>query len=363
MDMIKRTYGYDMNLDVNDLTIKDDNIFDYFKDYNCLYLDSGRSCVKIICQLAKNKEMLIPAFSCSCIVNGLTEGAKPVFYRVNTDFTIDFEDLESKITDKTSVIYVANNFGHHISDENAAKINAIKKKYGLYVVEDNTQAIFSGDLKVGDYGLGSIRKWFPVPDGGLLYSKKSLDIFDLSKVQKGSMQKDKLYPQILKDMYLKGMVDYGGKQIADLFEAVENCLNDYADDGKVFFMDDFTEFMYRCFSVKDANQKRKENYRHLVKLIDSPYIKFAMNHIDEDEVPFNLPLYCECRDEMWNYLVDKYEVFPSVFWRTHLIEPVNQIDTICYMGEHIMCIPVDQRYDKEDMEYLAKIINEFRLEK
>ena len=82
--MIKRTYGYDMNLDVNDLTLKEDNIFEYFKDYNCLYLDSGRSCIKIISQLSRGKEILVPSFSCNCVVHGFIEDTKPVFYKINT---------------------------------------------------------------------------------------------------------------------------------------------------------------------------------------------------------------------------------------------------------------------------------------
>ena len=53
-----RTMGYDFNLEVRRLTLKEDNVFNYLKDYNCIYVDSGRSCIKLISQLAADSEVL-----------------------------------------------------------------------------------------------------------------------------------------------------------------------------------------------------------------------------------------------------------------------------------------------------------------
>ena len=64
---------------------------------------------------------------------------------------------------------------------------------------------------------------------------------------------------------------------------------------------------------------------------------------------------------MWNYLVEKYNIYPSVLWRTHLYDPVKDIGPTGRMGREIISFPVDQRYSKEDMEYLADAVNSFRL--
>ncbi|MDD5945950.1 MAG: aminotransferase class I/II-fold pyridoxal phosphate-dependent enzyme [Clostridia bacterium] len=356
-----KTMGYDMDLNVRKLSLKEDTVFDYLSEYNCIYLDSGRSCIKVICQLFPDKELLVPSFSCFAVIRGFVNGVKPVFYKVNDDFSIDLDDLESKITGNTAGIYITNYFGHLLSDEAAERIIEIKNKYGLTVVEDNTQSLFSGKLKVADYALCSIRKWFPVPDGGVIYSKKSLDIFDISSFTKDSKQCDKLYPQTLKSMVIKGLVDYPVSKIADLFALVEHELDEYSDNGEIFLMCDFTRFVYNCNSVPPMIKARQENERYLRTLIDSPYLRFAIDKLEDNECPFNLPFYCTCRDEMWQYLVDNFDIYPSVLWRTHLYDEVNKIGNTAKMGQEIISLPIDQRYTKKDMEKLADAVNSFRL--
>lgn len=353
--------GYDLDLNVRTLSIKEDTVFDYMSDYNCIYLDSGRSCIKVICQLFKDREVLVPSFSCISVINGFVNGVKPVFYKINDDFTIDLDDLESKITANTGGIYITNYFGHLLTDEAAAKILELKEKYGLTVIEDNTQSVFSGGLKVGDYALSSIRKWFPVPDGGVIYSKKPLSVFDIKGFVKDSKQCDKLYPQTLKSMVIKGLVEYPVAKIADLFAVVEHELDEYADNGEIFLMCDFTRFVYTCNNVPSMIKTRQENEKYLRTLIHSPYLRQAIPHLEEGECPFNMPMYCTCRDEMWQYLVDNFDIYPSVLWRTHIYDQVNKIGSTARMGKEIISFPVDQRYTKEDMEKMAEAVNSFRL--
>ena len=359
--MVKCTYGYDFNIDVEDLSLKADHVFEYLRPYNCIYLDSGRSCIKILCQLFAGRELLVPAFSCFSVIYGFTEGVKPVFYNVHEDLTIDFEDLEKKITAATAGIYVTNYFGHMISEEDAERLAGLKAQYGLIVVEDNTQSVFSGDLKIGDYAVASIRKWFPVPDGGVIYSKNSLATLDIRGLRRESKQIRKLYPQIMKSMLLREVIDFPAAQIAEMFAEVERELDAYSDNGEIFLMNEFTEFIYRCNSVGDMIKKRQENEKYLRACLNSPYLRPVLPKLNEGECPLNLPMYCTCRDQMRDYLVETCSIYPSVLWRTHRYDPVNGIGNIAEMGRQIMSFPIDQRYDKEDMDFLAEAINEFRL--
>ncbi len=356
-----RTMGYDFNLEVRRLTLKEDNVFNYLKDYNCIYVDSGRSCIKLISQLAADSEVLVPAFSCFAVIYGFSCGVKPVFYAVNEDFTIDFEDLEKKITKDTKGLYITNYFGRFMSDSDAQRVKEIKEKHNLIVIEDNTQSIYSGEPKVGDYCLSSIRKWFAVPDGGVIYSKKSLDKIDISGLKKDCKQDDKLYPQILKSMIIKDLIDCPVSYVADLFAKVEEELNYYGDNNEMFLMSDFTEFVYKCNEIYPMIEKRRENEKYLRTLIKSPYLRQAISERSPNECPFNMPMYCEYRDEMWNYLVENFNIYPSVLWKTHFYKPVKDIGKTAKMGKEIISFPIDQRYSKEDMEYMAEAINSFKI--
>ena len=147
----------------------------------------------------------------------------------------------------------------------------------------------------------------------------------------------------------------------DLFAVVEEELNEYADNGEIFLMNDFTEFVYKCNSVNDMIKKRQENEKYLRTLINSPYLTQAIDERAEGECPFNMPMYCMHRDEMWNYLTERFNIYPSVLWRTYQYDPVNKIGNTAKMGHEIISFPIDQRYGKEDMEFLAEAINSFKI--
>ncbi len=74
-----------------------------------------------------------------------------------------------------SVIYIIHYFGF----ENKPLINYIEKQKTLrdnfIVIEDLAQACLSGRFgKIGDYSIHSLRKFLPVPDGGVLASRKRI---------------------------------------------------------------------------------------------------------------------------------------------------------------------------------------------
>ena len=228
------------------------------------------------------------------------------------------------------------------------------------IFEDNTQSLFSTGILAGDYAFSSTRKWWAVPDGGVIYANRPLDDVLWSSLRQDSRQLDKLYPQALKSMILKSYVDYPVSRVADLFAMVEEELETYTENGEAFLLSDFSRFIYECNTYKDLIQIRKRNERRLRSRIDNPCIRFAFDGFREEECPFQLPMYCETRDELWKYLVDRFNIYPSVLWRTHLYPEVNRIGCSAQMGEQIFSLPVDQRYDEEDMDFLAEAVNSYR---
>ncbi len=101
-------------------------------------------------------------------------GAKPVFVDVKlTDFNIDEEKIEEKITERTRAIMPVHIFG---TPAEMNRINEIAKKHNLYVIEDAAQAIgaeYKGK-KVGGVGMAATFSFFPTKnlgtygDGGLI---------------------------------------------------------------------------------------------------------------------------------------------------------------------------------------------------
>ena len=72
--------------------------------------------------------------------------------------------------------------------------------------------------------------------------------------------------------------------------------------------------------------------------------------------PFSLPILVENRDEVQKLLAKK-GVYAPVLW------PIDErARFVCknsaYISDHMLSLPIDQRYDWDDMEDIAKIVLE-----
>ena len=114
-----------------------------------------------------------PYTMCASATAPLIYNAVPVFADIEYDYyCLDPEDIERKISDKTKAIIVVDILGQPYD---ADKINAIAKKYGLYIIEDNAQgplASYRGKYAgtLGDIGIFSLNyhKHIHCGEGGVL---------------------------------------------------------------------------------------------------------------------------------------------------------------------------------------------------
>lgn len=114
-----------------------------------------------------------PYTMCASATAPLIYNAVPVFADIEHEYyCLDAEDIERKITKRTRAIIVVDILGQPYDAE---KVNAIAKKYGLYVIEDNAQgplASFKGKYAgtLGDIGIFSLNyhKHIHCGEGGIL---------------------------------------------------------------------------------------------------------------------------------------------------------------------------------------------------
>lgn len=100
-------------------------------------------------------EVILPSFTFVATANSVVAtGAKPVFVDINKDdYTIDIEDLNSKITNKTKAIIPVHLYGH---PSDMDEINSIAKDHSIDVVEDACQSLGSTFLQKQTGTLGKI---------------------------------------------------------------------------------------------------------------------------------------------------------------------------------------------------------------
>jgi len=120
-------------------------------------------------------DVLVPAYHCISIVKPvLWASARPVFYRVQPDLSVDLGDLSARLSPRTRALLIIHYFGFP-QDTKALRDFCDARR--LVLIEDCAHAFFGecagGAIgALGDYAIASAPKFFAVPDGGYLVSSR-----------------------------------------------------------------------------------------------------------------------------------------------------------------------------------------------
>jgi len=161
---------------------------------NCLMTNSGTSALHLayICAgIQSGDEVIVPVLTCTATNHPLLwMGAKPIFADIRSDtLTIDPEDVERKITEKTKAI-VQVHLGGSVFDRN--EIKSICYEYKLKLIEDACQALGNPSVGYGDFTCFSFQaiKTMTTGDGGLLVCKSKEDYQRAKKLRWFSIDRD-----------------------------------------------------------------------------------------------------------------------------------------------------------------------------
>lgn len=132
--------------------------------------------------------VLLPAYHCPALVEPFVwAGCRVEFYPMSLDLSPDNHFLASKLVAAQAIVLVRF-FGF---DANIKESVAKAKQTGCLVIEDLAHAAFAEELH-GDYGVTSLKKFYPVDDGAEIYVHQGRDITALKRAiaehQKSSWQ-------------------------------------------------------------------------------------------------------------------------------------------------------------------------------
>lgn len=142
------------------------------------FVTSGRASIALALRhmkIGKNDKVLLPAYHCIAMVTPIIEeNSVPVFYKINSDTSVDLEDIKARLDNTTKLLIVVNYFGF---PQNLSKIRIFCDEHNILLLEDCAHSFFGvhdgrplGSF--GDYAIASGMKFFPVYEGGLLVSSR-----------------------------------------------------------------------------------------------------------------------------------------------------------------------------------------------
>lgn len=316
-----------------------------------VFLSTGRAAQSLVLDEIERKNhnikkvALIPPYTCHTVIEPfLHHGYRVYSYPVDCSLQTTPEMLKRAILDvDPSIVLIHRYFGFDTVSECESIITEYSAK-GLFFIEDRTQSLFSkfASLPV-QYITGSLRKWAGLPDGGFAVSIS--DSFKWKPtVHDEQLMNAKIEASLEKyDYIVKGV---GNKDtFLEKFRIAEDILG--AED-KYFSISPVSRIIFSNLDMKKVQSQRRRNYNILfnaLKNCDDLYS--ILPEADDDVSPLYFVLWSNNRGDLQRKLRDN-QIYAPIVWPKEEISP-----EICYEAEelykHALCIPVDQRYQEEDM--------------
>jgi dTDP-4-amino-4,6-dideoxygalactose transaminase len=327
----------------------ENTVISMLKEFNCSFYANARSGIRDLIDSKNITKVLLPEYICESVINCF-DLKNIITYKLDNDLKINIDDVISKITDDVTCIYIMHYFGSVTQEDELRKISVCAKKKKIIIIEDTTHSIFSKPQTIGDYCICSLRKWFPIPDGAVLYAENS---YSMPKQIHDEMNISKaLSAMTLKTLYLENHLE--NKDLYRiLIEEYEHDINQSIEKYKI---SRYSYFLLQSFDIKVMMSKRLENYRYLQEHMHKNGINPIIN-INNSMYPICFPIYVQKRDELKRFLTEN-NIYCSVHWPT-----VKHFDTknnvAVQMSKHELSLPIDQRYALGDIKYIINKIEEF----
>ena len=300
----------------------------YYYGADVVEVNTGRAAIYHAIKASKAKKLYLPHYLCTSMLQVIEPlNLEFEFYNIDENFMPIFD---RQTTEDEAFLYI-NYFG-------TASKNTIKKLKNCHknFLMDNTQAFFAKPIK-GAYNLYSARKFFGVNDGGYLIK---------DGIQKIDLESDLSYPHAI---HLLKRIEEGANTA--YFDNMKN--EDRFDDFNPIGMSKLSKRILESIDYEEVKLKRQRNFYYLhSKLKDLN--KLNLEH--SFEAPMVYPMLIEHKD-LRAYLVSKKIYVPH--WWKDVLSRVESNSFEHYLSTYLLALPIDQRYDLEDMDYIVGHIKAF----
>jgi hypothetical protein len=300
---------------------------EYYEDL--LRFDSVRTCLLFIIKQRNFKKIYIPYYLCGCIKEVLHHhNIDYEFYNINEDF-IPIFDKKPGINE---CLFFVNYFGQFSNSE----LIQYKQIYSNIFV-DNTQSFFQKPVKGIDTAY-SCRKYFGVSDGA--YLSTDLPVINIYQELPFDDSSKKMF-------YTMGRFETSGDQYYDTFLE-----NEAIKRGQSL----------KKMSLLIQNILKGINYQRVID-IRTRNINYITNNLNiENKIQikntgglFFYPLLIKDGNNIKNRLIKK-KIYVPTLW-PNVLSDASKDSIEYYYANNLIPLPIDQRYDTDDMKYMLNILH------
>lgn len=291
-------------------------------------LNSGRACLEFLVRARGIRSIALPMFLCASMREACEKSGASWRY-----YSIDTECMPAagggQLSDDEWILIV-----NYYGQKDNFKLKELRDQYGRIIV-DNTHAYFQPPLD-GTDTIYSCRKFFGVSDGGFLYTDAALD---------EELPQDESFERM---RFLLGRFERGAQE----FYA------EYAANNAAFVrepikrMSSLTQNLLRGIDHDRVCRIRTKNF---------VYLNDAFSGINELRLtvpngPYMYPLLMQDGRRIRKKLIERRVYIPTLWPEVFDICGKDQLE-YRYAAD-ILPLPVDQRYDEKDMQYVIDVLRE-----
>lgn len=287
---------------------------EYHKD--CLKINTARNCLKYLIEARQIKKLWISRWNCSAVLDTCRySGIELGFF----DLDDELKPILPSEYKPEDYVYVVNYYGQ------------LPEVHYEHMILDNVQAFFQKP-EAGVDTIYTCRKYFGVTDGAYLYTDARLD---------RDLEQDVSYHRI---EYLAGRFERSATEFYSAYQDNEERL----DNLPLMRMSALTENILRSIDYKYVKKRREENFKYLNERLN----EYNLLNISCPVGPFAYPLLVKEGQKLRKNLQFE-QLYIAKLWPNVAEGREGEL------ADNILPIPCDQRYGKEDMDYIVRMILQY----
>ncbi|MEM9489576.1 MAG: hypothetical protein AAGC55_10555 [Myxococcota bacterium] len=322
-----------------------------WQEHNGILLGSGRDALRLLLTSAACRRVWVPSYFCQEVVAAIA--SCPVTALVYPDSPLDStRDLSALPVEAGDGILVMNYFGLRTS-----QALRLPERADITIIEDHTHDPCSPWAlgSTADYCVASLRKLYPVPDGGVLWSPRghSLPAPPALAPELCRASLDKLAGMILKGYYLDGH-PVPKERFRGLLARGETALY----GARISTITELSRDLLTAFPLAAWRAQRLAHFRRICDRFPAIAGVRLLKPTDPEQPPFVALVVFDdpaSRDRVHRQLIDQ-RIYASALW------PLDNPVLAGIPTEHralagrLFTIPLDMRYNPTDIDLVAEIL-------
>lgn len=287
-------------------------------------LNTARNAFEYILRAKGYGKVFLPYYTCDVMLEPIDKlGLEVEFYHIDARL----EPIFDKPLASDQVLVYTNYFG--VKDQAVERLASRIKN----IVVDNSQAFFSKPVPRVDT-IYSARKFFGLPDGAYLYTDTLLEQDFEQDVSFGRVS------HLLKRLELGAQAGYS-----------DFCANDSSLVGQpIKRLSILSDQLLKGIDYQKAAAQREKNFLYLHQVLS------GVNRLHfEGAVPAMVYPYWSARGGVRDILIED-KIFVARYWPNVAHWCAGQHCVESDLVDNLIPLPIDHRYDNEDMRRIIKIL-------